>query len=75
MDRKKYDAIWMYIQKITLYSCYIDCFARIMNEFIENGDGNLHPCDLPNLSELTTKLAHRLYRIILKLKTDWEFSD
>ncbi len=63
----------MYIQKMSWYITYIDCFTRIINNFIENGDSNIEPYDVPNLMELNTKLTRRLYKIVMSMKADWEF--
>lgn len=73
MNIKKEQKITMYIEKIIWYSTYIDCFTRIINEFIENGDDNIKPCDIPNMMEFNANLASRLNNIILKMKADWEF--
>jgi len=73
MNIKKEQKMTMYIEKIIWYSTYIDCFTRIINEFIENGDDNIKPCDIPNMMEFNANLASRLNNIILKMKADWEF--
>ena len=64
----------MYIEKISWYTTYIDCFTRIINNFIENGEENIEPCDIPKLMEFNTKLTKRLHKIVMKMKTDWEFN-
>ena len=38
MNIKKQQKMDMYIQKISWYTTYIDCFTRIINSFIENGE-------------------------------------
>ena len=73
MNIKKEQKIDMYIRKIAWYSTYTECFTRVINEFIENGESNLKPCDVPNLMEFNTRLLCRLNRIIMNMKTDWEF--
>lgn len=73
MNIKKEQKMNMYMQKIAWYSTYIDCFTRIINEFLENGDDNINPSDIPNLMEFNTKLTNRLYKTVLKMKADWEF--
>ncbi len=73
MNIKTEQKMDMYIAKITWYITYIDCFTRIINEFIENGEGNLNQNDIPNLMEFNTKLTNRLYKIVMHLKSDWEF--
>jgi len=73
MNTKKEQRMEMYIEKITRYSSYIDCFMRIINEFTENGDDNIKPCDVPKLIELNAVLTSRLYSMIIRMKTDWEF--
>ena len=73
MNIKKEQKMDMYIEKISLYSTYIDCFMRIINEFIENGDDNIKPYDIPTLMELNAVLTYRLRNIVSKMKTDWEF--
>ena len=73
MYTKKEHAISMHLEKISYYACYVDCFTRIINEFIENGDENLKTADIPNLSNLSTKFARHLYKNVLNLKRDFEF--
>ena len=73
MNIVKEQKIGSYIERLTWYSTYTDCFTRIINEFLENGDGNINSCDIPNLMEFNTKLTHRLHKIILDMKSDWEF--
>ena len=73
MNIKKEQKFDMYIEKISWYSTYIDCFTRVINNFLENGDEKVEPCDIPKLMELNTKLTHRLHKIVMKIKTDWEF--
>ena len=73
MNTKTEQKMDMYIAKINWYITYIDCFTRIINEFIENGEGNLNQNDIPNLMEFNTKLTNRLYKIVMHLKSDWEF--
>lgn len=63
----------MHIQKIILYSIYVDCFARLINKLIENGDDNLKPTDLPNLTVLLSKFALRLSICCSNMEKDWEF--
>ena len=65
----------MLIYRISWYSVYVDCFSRILNEFIQNGDSNLNPNDVPNLSEYLTKMTTRLYQNILQLKNIREFEN
>ena len=74
MKHDKYDIINMRIEKIHLYCTYVDCFARILNEFIID-DSNIKPTDIPNLSELLAKLACQLKINSSKLMSDWEFSN
>jgi hypothetical protein len=73
MNIQKEQKMQMYIKKISWYSTYVDCITRIINEFIECGDSNIMPNDIPNLMELDTKLANRLNKTIVNMKTDWEF--
>ena len=73
MNIKKEQKMNMYMQKFVWYSTYVDCFTRIINEFTENGTDNIKPCDITNLTELSTTLAYRLHNIISKMKSDWEF--
>ena len=73
MNIQKEQKMQMYIEKISWYSTYIDCFTRIINEFMENGDDNIKPYDIPNLMELNTALTYRLRYIIANMKSDWEF--
>lgn len=73
MNLQKEQKMNMYIEKIIRYSAYLDCFMRITNEFIANGEENIKPTDVSTLSEYNTKLASRLHNIILQMKSDWEF--
>lgn len=73
MNTQKEQKISMYIEKLVWYSTYIDCFMRIINEFIENGDSNIKPHDIPNLAEFNTKLTNRLHKLITNMHKDWEF--
>ena len=75
MNIRKSQAIEMYLQKIVLYSTYVDCLSRVIREFIENGDDNICPSDLPNLSVLLSKLSYRLRLCIMKMNKDREFLD
>ena len=73
MNIRKAQAMDMHIQKIILYSIYVDCFARLINKLIENGDDNLKPTDLPNLTVLLSKFALRLIICCSNMEKDWEF--
>ena len=75
MSIRKSQAMEMHLQKVVLYSIYVDCFSRIIREFIENGESNMLPSDLPNLAVLLSKLAYRLRLNIMKMSSDWEFLD
>ena len=75
MNIKKLQTMDMHIQRIIFYSTYVDCLSRLINELIENGDNNLRPSDLPNLSVLLTKFAYRLKYCCSKMYQDWEFID
>ena len=75
MNIRKIQTLDMHIQKILFYSIYVDCLSRLINELIENGDDNLKPTDLPNLSVLLSKFALRLKMCCSKLQNDWEFLD
>ena len=75
MNIPKEQKIDMYLKKIAWYGCYVDCFSRIINEFIQNDDGNINPQDIPNLTEILTKMSHRLYKNIISMKSDWEFME
>jgi hypothetical protein len=63
------------MERVAWYSCYVDVFARLICEFIENGDDNIKPTDLPNLSVILSKMAFRLHKNILDIKRDIEFSE
>ena len=65
----------MHIQKIKWYSTYVDCLGRILNDYIQNGDYNIKPYDVPNLSVLLSKYMDLLYRNINCLAREWEFLD
>ena len=73
MNIQKEQKMDMYIRKLAWYSTYIDCFTRVINGFIESGDCDIQPNDVPNLMEFNTKLTHRLHNIVMRMKTDWEF--
>ncbi len=73
MDKYYEDKISMKLDRISWYSRYVDCFSRILNDYIENGVSNISPCDIPNLSELLAGFSKRLNRKIIELKSDWEF--
>lgn len=75
MSVRKEQTINMHIEKIVLYSIYVDCLSRVVRELIENGDDNFLPSDLPNLTVLLSKLALRLRHNILNMSRDWEFLD
>ena len=75
MNIKTEQKMDMYFQKIIFYSIYVDCLSRVICELIENGDDNLKPTDLPNLSVLLKKLSLRLRYLIMKMASDWEFCD
>ena len=73
MNIRKNQTMDMHLQKVVFYSTYVDCLSRIIREFIENGDINMLPTDLPNLVVLLSKMAYRLRLNIMKMKSDWEF--
>lgn len=73
MNIKKQQKIDMYIERISWYTTYVDCFTRVINNFIENGEDNIEPCDIPNLMELNKKLTQRLHKMVMNMKTDWKF--
>ena len=73
MNNRKIQTIDMHIQKIIFYSTYVDCLSRLIQELIENGDSNLKPTDLPNLTVLLSKFALRLKVCCSKMECDWEF--
>ena len=73
MNIRKLQAIDMHLDSLVWYSCYVDCLTRVLTEFIENGDSNLKPTDMPNLMELLAKFTHRMHKKLMQMKTDWEF--
>ena len=73
MNIKKQQKMDMYVERLSWYSTYVDCFTRVVNNFIENDDGNIEPRDVANIMELNTKFTHRLYKMVMKMKSDWEF--
>lgn len=73
MSIRKNQTMDMHLQKVVFYSTYVDCLSRIVREFIENGDDNMLPTDLPNLTVLLSKMAYRLRLNIMKMNNDWEF--
>ena len=73
MSIRKNQTMDMHLQKVVFYSTYVDCLSRIVHEFIENGDDNMLPTDLPNLTVLLSKMAYRLRLNIMKMNSDWEF--
>ena len=75
MNYKKEQILNTQIERILYYSTYVDCFSRIIHEIIENGDENLKPTDLPNLSVLLKTFSKRLKILISKLASDIEFTE
>ena len=73
MSIRKNQTMDMHLQKVVFYSTYVDCLSRIVREFIENGDDNMLPTDLPNLTVLLSKMAYRLRLNIMKMNSNWEF--
>ena len=73
MNIRKEQSMNMYFDKIIWYSTYVDCLSRILTEFIENGDDNIQPTDIPTLAELLTKFSSQLHSRIPGMKSDWEF--
>ncbi len=73
MNIKKIQTMDMHIQKIIFYSTYVDCLSRLIQELIENGNSNLKPNDLPNLTALLSKFSLRLKVCCSKMERDWEF--
>jgi hypothetical protein len=73
MSIRKNQTMDMHLQKVVFYSTYVDCLSRIVRELIENGDDNMLPTDLPNLTVLLSKMAYRLRLNIMKMNSDWEF--
>lgn len=67
MNYKKFNLVQMNLDKIKLYSCYVDSISRIINDYTINGEYNLKSYDIPNLTELLTKLSHHLKLKIMKL--------
>ena len=41
MNTQKIQAMDMNLDKVINYSVYVDCFARILREFLENGYYNI----------------------------------
>ena len=73
MNNRKFQTMDMHIQKIIFYSTYVDCLSRLIQELIENGDSNLKPTDLPNLTVLLSKFSLRLKVCCSKMESDWDF--
>ena len=73
MNKKQFKEIEKYMSKIIWYATYVDCFNRILYEFILNGEGNCLPCDIPNLIELSAKYSRRLYIFSTKISAKLEF--
>ena len=74
MNVRKTQAMDMNLDKIVHYSCYVDCFSRILREFLENGYDNLKTSDIINIASLLEKYSHRLYLCTMSTQTHWEFS-
>ena len=74
MNVAKEQKMDMYVDRIVWYITYVDCLTRIIREFIENGDDNIHSTDLPNLTVLLEKFTYRLRQIIFNMASEWEFN-
>ena len=75
MNIKKIQAIDMHLKSLLWYSCYVDCLTRVITELTENGESNLKSHVIPNLMELLAKFTKRLHKKLMKMKTDWEFTE
>ena len=73
MNTQKIQAIDMNLDKIISYSVYVDCFARILREFLENGYDNLKKTDVINMAVLLEKYSHRLHICITNVHSVWKF--
>ncbi|MBR2069319.1 MAG: hypothetical protein IJ877_06110 [Candidatus Gastranaerophilales bacterium] len=73
MNKKQIKKLNKNIHKLVYYSKYVDCFNRILDEFIQNGDDNLNPCDIPNLTALLAKYSKKIYLLSLNVERDIEF--
>lgn len=75
MDYQKFNLIQMNLDKIKLYSCYVDSISRIINDYTINGNYNLKPYDIPNLTELLTKFSYHLKLKVMRLSEVWELDN
>lgn len=73
MNTQKIQAMDMNLDKVINYSVYVDCFARILREFLENGYDNIKKSDVLNMALLLEKYSHRLHICITKTCSIWEF--
>jgi hypothetical protein len=74
MKVSKIQKMDMHMHKLVWYSIYVDCFVRVIREFVENGEcANLQDNDIPNLLVMTNKFAQRLRIIAMQTAHDWEF--
>ena len=75
MDTQKEQKMDMYFDKIAMYSNYIACLSRVIQEFIDNGCGNLQSRDIANLTGILNSYSSLLYLKICEIKHAWEFDE
>ena len=73
MNKKQKRKLTKCMSKIIHYATYVDCFNRIINEMILNGESNFKSNDLPNISELTSIYARKLYKLSIEASSKLEF--
>ena len=73
MKAEKIQTMDTHFDRIIRYSSYVDCFSRILREFLENGYDNLKESDIAKIAVLLEKYSHRLHLCISKANTYWEF--
>ena len=70
MSKKK---INYYLNKISWYSTYIDCFSRIISEIGVNNSGNYIPSDFSNMVLILEKYSKMLRKYVSQMESYMEF--
>ena len=73
MTITKEQKIDMNLEKIALYSDYVESISRILQEIMNNGNENFKTSDILNLISLLTMYANVLHFRIIAMKRCWEF--
>lgn len=65
MSKKKFN---YYLNKISWYSIYVDCFSRIISEMQTCGDYDYAPTDFPNMILLLEKYSKLLRKNVAEIE-------